>query len=376
MDIWRGIACLGVVIYHSTLTDLMGRSPDSELTPGASLAGAGMWFANQGWLGVPLFFVLSGYCIAATADSIRGGPSSLWTYFVRRFRRIFPPYWAVLVVSVVVVAVVDYVLVPGLLSSEPRPQLRPWWFSPSQWLGNITLTETWRPYLLGSGRAHFVGQSWTLCYEEQFYAVIGVLLLVCRHQLFLGSFLVTMACVLIQAVAVTFGLEIDGFFFDGSWYLFAAGILVYYMLNYASGRTGRALVLLLFSLPLWPLLLPRIFVDGTIIGLAFACVLWILHPWDSVLTNARILRPLAFCGTICYSLYLIHALVVRIVTKLFYRAGVRGDEMTLLVVLPIALMASLVCGWAFYVAVERRFLNRPKGLPQPVLRPELSGQTG
>jgi peptidoglycan/LPS O-acetylase OafA/YrhL len=112
---------------------------------------------HYGNLGVPMFFVISGYCIAATAQSALERRTPLGTYFWRRFRRIYPPYWIMLGLLIVGFIVFDVLLFPGILSSDPRPRFRPWWFSGTQWLGNLTLTETWRHHLFGSQRAHVIG---------------------------------------------------------------------------------------------------------------------------------------------------------------------------------------------------------------------------
>jgi peptidoglycan/LPS O-acetylase OafA/YrhL len=97
---------------------------------------------------------------------------------------------------------------------------------PSQWVGNFTLTETWRHHLFGRGRAHFVGQSWTLCYEEQFYAVVGLILLVARRHIFAAAVFDTALSTAAQIAAPRIGWSVRGFFFDGSWLMFASGILV------------------------------------------------------------------------------------------------------------------------------------------------------
>src|SRR5262249_7449344 len=155
------------------------------------------------------------------------------SYFTRRFWRIYPPYWAVLLLSILLVVAVGCALAPGVLSSSPRPQLRPRGVLWSHLAGDLPLTGTWPPYLFRNGRAHFVGQSWTLCYEEQFYLVVGLILLCAPRRLFLATVLVTLASVAVQLGAGILGSDVTGFFFDGSWLMFAAGVLVYYHLNYA-----------------------------------------------------------------------------------------------------------------------------------------------
>src|SRR4051812_10487654 len=99
LDLWRGIACLMVVVLHASF---IGRDLDAS---GASAKL--MTIISRFGAGVVMFFVVSGYCIAATADSTRckqrKGAGASANYFKRRLRRIFPPYWAALLVTASVV---------------------------------------------------------------------------------------------------------------------------------------------------------------------------------------------------------------------------------------------------------------------------------
>src|SRR5579871_4644886 len=81
LTLWRGVACLLVVLYHSVLY----RHFASENFVFGLL--------HQFWMGVPIFFVISGYCITASADALRKDPVPVRRFYWRRFRRIFPPYW-------------------------------------------------------------------------------------------------------------------------------------------------------------------------------------------------------------------------------------------------------------------------------------------
>jgi len=350
LDAWRGVACLAVILYHSSLSYL-ANATDGDLSTTV------LRIFGYGWVGVPLFFVISGYCISATADSSRRRSRSISDYFIRRFRRIYPPYWIFALLAVLVVAVVDVVLVPHLLSTQPWAQLRPWWFSPSQWLGNLTLTETWRHHLFGAPRGHFVGQSWTLCYEEQFYAVVGLLLWLSAQRFFLAALLGTLAILVVQGAAHFSNIDVSGFFFDGSWLMFAAGILVYFHANYA----GAAAKILSYSALLGGILactfgqLPM--VRGCGVACAFALLLLFLHPWDSQIVRTKWFAPLIVCGTMCYSLYLVHELVVRVVQRSMSAGGLNSGAETLLVTVPMCMAASLAAGWGFFVLVERRYLN-------------------
>jgi peptidoglycan/LPS O-acetylase OafA/YrhL len=311
-------------------------------------------------VGVPMFFVISGYCISATADSSRRKSKPVSNYFLRRFRRIFPPYWFALAFSLLLFVLIDFVLFPRFLSSDPFQILRPWWYSFDQWIGNATLTETWRHHLGGQSKGFFMGQAWTLCYEEQFYAVTGILILFCPARFFTGAALVTIGTAVVLFAARAFNIPIDGFFFDGLWFHFAAGIVVYYIINYASVVRSMALVC--------ALMISAILAGFEVFGLdamdcaafSFALILLVMHRWDEVLSGCRWLKPLFLSGTLCYSLYLVHGIVTRIVAKAAYQWGVRDDWTTLTVTVPTGLAASLLVAWPFYLLVERRFLNPPQ----------------
>jgi peptidoglycan/LPS O-acetylase OafA/YrhL len=242
----------------------------------------------------------------------------------------------------------------------------------SQWVGNLTLTETWRWHLLGSPESKLHGPAWTLCYEEQFYAVCGLLLVTVPRRFFAGVTVVTAATLaLVLGIYSTGGRIPSGFFFDGRWLLFAAGVFVYLHLTAPPGGR-RWLIPLLLVVALvgsgWfryvhlrarPGSDVRPLAFEWIVGFGFALVLLALHRWDRRLMNARALRPVVFCGRMCYSLYLIHWPVTLLVSIWLYRAGVRGIWPTLLITIPVATALSILAARLFFLAVERHFLNSP-----------------
>ncbi len=359
LDHWRGLACLLVVIYHSTIIYLATAPPAAS-----GWAHAAAEFTHHFNVGVALFFVISGYCIAAAADNARRKNSSTGQYFVRRFRRIYPPYWIVVVCSIALFFVFDYGWTHPLLSTEPWAQYRPWWYSPSQWFGNLTLTETWREHLFGGIRGHFPGQAWTLCYEEQFYFVTGMALLFARRRFFEAMALVSIATAGVSYVAAATGAAVGGFFFDGSWLLFAAGVAAFYRIHYARGVAVAVMdAVLWLMVPL--ALIVRVPIYGAIVGFVFAAALPWLYRFDAPVSSAASLTPLLRCGQMCYSLYLVHQIPVKGVTMLLFRMGVHGAASTLLIATPAAVAVSVALGWTFHVLVERRFLNaRTSTVPQ------------
>lgn len=360
LDMWRGVACLSVVVVHSIFY-----SPPTVHAHGIERIAAGLMHGCEWmWLGVPMFFVISGYCISATADSSRRKSGTLSRYFIRRFRRIFPPYWALLGLSCVLVGVSELYLLPGLFSDNNHPFYGPWSLSAWQWMGNVSLTESWRNHFVGDDRSYLLGHIWTLCYEEQFYAVCGLILWIAPRHFFAAAAVTSL--LVIGAAPIAHVFQLRGFFFDGHWVLFAAGILVYYHLNYASKRLCRVIegALVLGTLGCWidPLhhWAPGSIEQHGLIAFGFALMLILTRSWDQGIVQSRWTQPLQFCGVMCYSLYLVHYPITKGLSHLLYRAGLESNLSTLVVTIPVCLAASLAVAWPFHVFIERRFLNAPQ----------------
>lgn len=133
LDSVRGVAILMVLATHLTVWK-----------PGH--IGERMLYAvlDMGWLGVDLFFVLSGYLITRILLETRDQPGFYRRFYARRALRIFPPYYAVLVLLTVIGVPISW----------------HYWF----YLSNIHIPTLggWPPLL---------GHLWSLALEEQFYLV-------------------------------------------------------------------------------------------------------------------------------------------------------------------------------------------------------------
>jgi len=62
----------------------------------------------------------------------------------------------------------------------------------------------------------------------------------------------------------------------------------------------------------------------------------------------------------CYSLYLVHELIVKAVSTALWDSGVRSAVATLAVGTPVSLALSILAGAICYQTIERRFLNTPR----------------
>jgi peptidoglycan/LPS O-acetylase OafA/YrhL len=144
-----------------------------------------------GWIGVDIFFVLSGFLIGKLILDREHHANFFQVFYVRRFFRIIPPY----VLTVAIVAL----LIGVLPSAWTDAQLRfPLW-SYLTFLQGIFMTLT------GAIGAHWLAPMWTLAVEEHFYLLApAAIVLTPRRWLVPSLILVAIAAVMFRA-AVYFG---------------------------------------------------------------------------------------------------------------------------------------------------------------------------
>jgi peptidoglycan/LPS O-acetylase OafA/YrhL len=360
LDAWRGLACVMIVVHHAGYALGWSEGDDSWarwLT---------VFLVRRMSLGVTIFFVISGYCIAASADaSARRGDRPL-AFMSRRLWRIYPPYWSALALFALVVATLEITglgwLYRGSLAVvlDP-PQILDW----RQWLGNITLTETWRPHVWGPERNVYTGVAWSLCFEEQFYLICFLILWLIPSQLFKTLGLVTLATASVRMLAWSTGslASIAGTF-PLLWHMFAVGLAVYYRLNLAETRRAR----LAIDLGLVTLCFVGIVASDreTATAAGFGLLLVALRRWDERFQELAWLEPLRACGRRCYSIYLAHLPAGIVGNQLLYDLGLTTFWARALLMIPVVSIAGVASGWAFHAAVESRFLGRPPTLGRPL----------
>jgi len=151
LQIYRGFAAVSVVCFHAT----------TKIFDEYGFRSFGGFF-SWGFSGVQLFFVLSGFIICFIHFSDIGIPQRAGRYLYKRFARIYPVYWFILLLYL-----------PAFLYGEKNPN---WPFL----IENITLIRI----------THFdkiVGVAWTLCHEILFYLIFLILIL---HRM-MGVILIT-----------------------------------------------------------------------------------------------------------------------------------------------------------------------------------------
>src|ERR1043165_9488354 len=141
LDGLRGVAVLVVMLHNLTILEQRDSLP------------ARLWvFATDScWIGVQLFFVLSGFLITGILLDERGAPRFFRDFYLRRQLLIFPLYYLVLIVR--------FAIVPRFVpdTSVPLDVALGFWLYLSNW------TDLYTHGVNGFG--HF----WSLAVEEQFY---------------------------------------------------------------------------------------------------------------------------------------------------------------------------------------------------------------
>lgn len=143
LDAVRGLAVI-LVLLHNT-----DKYPSLHLE----------MIANNGWMGVDLFFVLSGLLITGILLDSRQSEGYFGNFYARRCLRIWPLYYAVLLFMFVIVPV----LRPSDAHAVFEARSAPWWAYPVFLQNFLVPIPT-----LATGA---LGVTWSLAVEEQFYLV-------------------------------------------------------------------------------------------------------------------------------------------------------------------------------------------------------------
>ncbi|MEM7360308.1 MAG: acyltransferase family protein [Pseudomonadota bacterium] len=292
IDGLRALAVLAVIVYHAEF--LLG---DEKILQG-------------GFIGVDVFFVISGYLITKIIlREMDAGSFSFLHFYQRRARRILPALFTVMAASI---AYAWALLLPKAMQEFAGSGLASlafgsnFWF----WLEDSYTAEpsSLKPLL----------HTWSLSVEEQFYVLFPLLMLLIFR--FARSWLMVIFVVLFVAslswASYLSAHAPDSNFFllpSRGWELLAGALLVRWEANRPRGHP-RWMSLLLPGLGVLLIVLALIFMRDdmahpSLITLAsvFGCMLVIMYGGQGDFIS-RILasRPLVFIGLTSYSLYLWH----------------------------------------------------------------------
>ncbi|ADL68265.1 acyltransferase 3 [Thermoanaerobacterium thermosaccharolyticum DSM 571] len=176
LDGLRAIAVLAVIGYHLNLSFMQG-----------------------GFLGVSIFFVLSGYLITNIISSEweRSGKVDLKNFWLRRMRRLFPALFIMVVLVVCYVTLFD----PGRLTSIKGDAITSILYINNWWLIFHKVS-----YFAKFGPPSTFGNLWSLAVEGQFYLIWPLVLIISFKYLKKKRYIVFLTLLLAIASALAMGM--------------------------------------------------------------------------------------------------------------------------------------------------------------------------
>lgn len=352
IELARGIAALWVVLFH-----LAGFfETTSPLIYSLS---------KHGSLGVPMFFVISGYVITYSAESSIKANKSPIVFLKNRFLRIYPTFWA----SVVLILIIPYIMesisyfksgdykIPDNILSK---------LNFIEWTNLLLLTKV---FWASSSNIYLQFEPinivyWTLAIEFQFYVIIFIALLFRKyyHPIIL---LITLLAILniFKPINLNYGLFIN------YWPSFSVGIALAYLhknnlifkLNHKNILYN--FILFFVSVALFITSTEITLNNNLLFSLFFGTFLWLVSDLEKYLTIIKngknkllyyLLEPWLILGSMSYSVYLLHGKINQIpemIARQFFSSS------NILYGLSILLGTLLIC-FPFYYYIESRFLSK------------------
>ena len=370
LDGVRGLAILIVIIHNSAWIAGESRHILLKLTTAITATG---------WIGVSLFFALSGFLITGILLDTKSRPGFFRSFYLRRTLRIFPLYYAVIAFTVFVAPLIAW---SPTWADSVRANQWPFWLYLTNWI------LPFNKMIFG------LSTFWSLAVEEQFYLFWPLLVWSFTRRRLLTFCLIVMAA----TPFIRLGLRLSGlpdnasyFWTIARWDALVAGAVVAALLRDDTGRLllarwqGRLAALsagALGALVAWQHgfhsdLMGTQVIGQSLIALLSACLLAFAVA-DGAGGPTRLQRWLSApglrtLGKYSYAMYIfhfpIHQLLFPIAEEL-----VRGDDTAwrlarLAVYILVVLTLSLLAALGSWRLIEKPFLDlKDRIAPRPADR--------
>lgn len=283
VDGLRAVAILPVVLFHAGIAGIPG-----------------------GFVGVDVFFVISGYLITSLIlEEIENGRFSFAHFYERRARRILPALYVMLVVSILPAL---YMMLPDAFSEFSHSL-----GATAIFLSNVHFWEN-TGYFATEAELQPLLHTWSLAVEEQFYLIFpGILLLAMRFgrsRAFWGLVMLALASLLLSEWGWRNHRHVNFFFTFSRFWELLAGVLCAFLIKAERirnpgwpGLLGLVMILaaVVFydkSVP-FPSLHALLPVGGAVLVILFAAP-------ENLAGRLLATRPMVAVGLVSYSLYLWH----------------------------------------------------------------------
>lgn len=313
LDFLRGFAALSVCLLHFTF-GVLPNLRDTPLTP----------FFSWGYIGVHVFFIISGFVIPFALDRSNYRLAELLPFIGKRIVRICPPSYIVMFITIAQRLTID------LLINHNRV-----------YTADLTLYQvvTNVLYIVPYTSSTWLnGVFWTLAVEFQYYIIIGLCFLLLKRN-WVNLILFAIICNLVDVSGVLKSVQ----FFEYN-LLFVIGILVW--LKYSNRVTGK-----IFSIFLICLLGIVFFRMNYMISIFSAFTVFCILYFN--IKNYLF----SFFGKISYSLYLLHTVVGTTIEAFwvrFFPVNTLPEKVALLLV---CLSGTILSSYLFYRLIELQFMK-------------------
>lgn len=333
IDGLRTIAVVPVVLFHANVAGFTG-----------------------GFVGVDIFFVISGFLITTIIHrELAEGRFSILRFYERRARRILPALFAVMVASLIagwfILAPVDYDKMGQSILSALLFVSNMWFWRNSG--GYFDGATDYLPML----------HTWSLAVEEQFYIFFPLLLMLLHRigrRLLLPVIVLLVAGSLVVAIWATPRMPSASFYLLPTriWELGIGSLLALGLLPAAAPKALREGV---GALGLVGVLAPVFLYDGSteFPGLAAlppvlgaAALIWAGTAGPVLASRLLALRPMVWIGLISYSLYLWHWPIMAFLRNRLFTVDLEPTWQV------VTVLASVAAGW-----ISWRFIERPFRVP-------------
>jgi peptidoglycan/LPS O-acetylase OafA/YrhL len=345
LDGLRAIAILLVLFSHSVIFDQFTQLHDLGL--------------QMGYLGVSIFFVLSGYLITRSLlhEENKFGRISLKFFYIRRVLRLLPALWAYLIV-------VFCLWLAHLLPDNP-------------WHSFVTSLLYIRN-LIGHGNA--TDHLWSLSIEEQFYFLWPIVVIKFpfqnRRRLMIALIIIAIVgCWRCYAIAHNYATPGDiyirtDFRLDSPLMGCALALIEksvrFQKLKLSTFNSDLLTIISISLISLWTFIQSStnilIGISSTFVSLISAIIIYSqIFTYNSIFGNILKSSVLNLIGKISYGVYLWQALFL----------APTSEPLGFLRIFPLNLLLCFVCGLISYYLIEKPFLKIKDLIPNPVVKTNL-----
>lgn len=314
-----------------------------------------------GGIGVQFFFVLSGFLISyiILEEQNNTGRFDLKNFFARRVLRIWPLYYLMVGVA--------FAINTFMGSSSDAGYQPDWWMS-------LTFLENYKMMATGSHpNVSPLGVMWSLCIEEHFYIIWGLLLYFFSKRM---PLIITLSIIIGIVSRYIYAIKgIDSLDILSNIDLFAYGAIPAYLLvkhgNIFEQAVERVAFYKKILLAAITIIVVTICSQYTGNDYAFIWMTALLGILFSIILSFTIPSNAKFCigernimsrlGIYTYGLYVYHTLVIILLVKIFTAKEIAlTHPLYAVVFMLLSMLLTIVCSIASYYLFEKPFLRLKK----------------